>query len=59
MTLLEQWEDSLTPEKVKGMGYPNLLGQVTNLYNSGNEWQQDGTPEEVARVIWMEAMRAL
>ena len=57
MTLLEKWGDSLLPAEVINMGYDKLLEQVKNLYNSGDDWQHDGTPEEVADAIWGDATK--
>jgi len=52
--LYDEWAGSEPRSEMQHLTYEELLQQVTNLYNRGEEWQQDGQPADVARRLYDE-----
>ena len=52
--LFDAWAGSVTREELQHLTREQLLQQVTNLYNGGSDWQQDGSPATVADQLWDE-----
>lgn len=53
-TLYETWGGSTSKAEMSKYSFNELLAMVTELYNSGEEWRQDGTPEQVTRRLYCE-----
>ena len=51
--LVDRWTDDSAVE-LRNLSYEELLAQVEMLYKSGEDWQNDGLPDEVAAQIWGE-----
>ena len=54
MELFDTWGAGTTMAEMSRYSYNELLHMVTELYNSGEEWQQDGTPEQVTNRLYVE-----
>ena len=56
--LYDTWAGSTSKAEMSKYSYLELLAMVTELYNSGEEWQQDGTPEQVTNRLYVEIREA-
>ena len=56
--LYDTWAGSTSKAEMSHYCYNELLQLVTELYNSGEEWQQDGTPEQVTNRLYVEIREA-
>jgi hypothetical protein len=52
--LYDTWSGSTSKSEMSKYSFNELLAMVTELYNSGEEWRQDGTPEQVTRRLYCE-----
>jgi hypothetical protein len=52
--LYDTWSGSTSKAEMSKYSFNELLAMVTELYNSGDEWQQDGTPEQVTQRLYCE-----
>ena len=50
--LYERWVGAEKPADILAGGYEALRSQVGSLYDSSEEWQQDGEPEDVVEELW-------
>lgn len=56
--LFDTWGAGTTKADMSRYSFNELLQLVTDSYNSGEEWQQDGTPEQVTIRLYVEIREA-
>ena len=52
--LYDKWTGSDSKAEMSRYSFNELLAMVTRLYNSGEEWRQDGAPEQVTQRLYCE-----
>ncbi len=52
--MLDTWGAQTSKDEMSKYSKEELFQLVKELYDSGEEWRQDGSPEEVTVILWNE-----